>query len=75
MNSAPPAPCGGSDPGADYVNRRDLERLKRHAMTQLQRLDYNLTLAPAGATARRRVSARKGIFASEEPSISSDVGT
>lgn len=39
------------DPGADYLTRRDPERLKRHAMNQLQRLGYNVTLTPAEATA------------------------
>lgn len=39
------------DPGADYLNRRDPERPKRHAMTQLQRLGYDVTLTRAEATA------------------------
>ena len=37
------------DPGADYYSRRDPERLKRHAMSQLQRLGYNVTLTPVAA--------------------------
>lgn len=32
------------DPGADYFTRRDPERLKRHALRQLQRLGYEVTL-------------------------------
>jgi transposase len=40
-----------SDPGADYYTRRDPERLRRHAMHQLQRLGYNVTLSPAAASA------------------------
>jgi transposase len=39
------------DPGADYFTRRDPERLKRHALSQLQRLGYDVTLNPAAATA------------------------
>ena len=39
------------DPGADYYTRRDPERLKRHAMSQLQRLGYDVTLTPLAATA------------------------
>jgi transposase len=39
------------DPGADYFTRRDPERLKRHALSQLQRLGYDVTLDPAAATA------------------------
>ncbi len=39
------------DPGADYHIRRDPERLKRHALTQLQRLGYDVTLTPAAASA------------------------
>ena len=39
------------DPGADYYTRRDPERLKRHAMSQLHRLGYHVTLTPAAATA------------------------
>ena len=39
------------DPGADYHARRDPERLKRHAMSQLQRLGYDVTLTPLAATA------------------------
>ena len=37
-------------PGADYLNRRDPARLKRHAMAQLQRLGYDVTLTPAETT-------------------------
>jgi transposase len=40
-----------SDPGADYYTRRDPERLRRHAMHQLQRLGYDVTLSPAAASA------------------------
>jgi transposase len=39
------------DPGADYHAHRDPERLKRHAMSQLQRLGYDVTLTPLAATA------------------------
>jgi transposase len=39
------------DPGADYHTRRDPERLKRHAMNQLQQLGYNVTLNPIAASA------------------------
>ena len=39
------------DPGADYFTRRDPERLKRHALSQLQRLGYDVTLNAAAATA------------------------
>ena len=39
------------DPGADYYTRRDPERLKRHAMSQLHRLGYDVTLTPLAATA------------------------
>ena len=39
------------DPGADYYTRRDPERLKRNAMSQLQRLGYNVTLTPPAASA------------------------
>lgn len=39
------------DPGADYLTRRDPERLKRHALSQLQRLGYHVTLNQAAATA------------------------
>jgi transposase len=39
------------DPGADYFTRRDPERLKRHALSQLQHLGYDVTLNPAAATA------------------------
>src|SRR5215212_41802 len=34
------------DPGADYLTRRDPERQKRHALTQLQHLGYDVTLTP-----------------------------
>jgi transposase len=39
------------DPGADYHTRRDPERLKRHAMSQLQRLGYDVTLAEHAVSA------------------------
>jgi transposase len=39
------------DPGADYYTRRDPERLKRHAMSQLHHLGYDVTLIPLAATA------------------------
>ena len=39
------------DPGADYHTRRDPERLKRHAMSQLQRLGYDVTLTELAASA------------------------
>ena len=39
------------DPGADYFTRRDPERLKRHALSQLHRLGYDVTLNAAAATA------------------------
>jgi transposase len=39
------------DPGADYLTRRDPERLKRHALGQLHHLGYDVTLNPAAATA------------------------
>ena len=39
------------DPGADYLTRRDPERIKRHALGQLQRLGYDVTLTPAAASA------------------------
>jgi transposase len=39
------------DLGADYFTRQDPERLKRHALSQLQRLGYEVTLNPAAATA------------------------
>jgi transposase len=35
------------DPGADYFTRRNPERLKKHALNQLQRLGYDVTLNPA----------------------------
>jgi transposase len=40
-----------NDPGADYYTRRDPEPLKRHAMSQLHRLGYDVTLTPLAATA------------------------
>ena len=40
-----------SDPGADYYTRRDPERLRLHAMHQLQRLGYDITLSPTAASA------------------------
>ena len=39
------------DPGADYFTRRNPERMKKHALNQLQRLGYEVTLNPAAATA------------------------
>jgi transposase len=39
------------DPGADYYTRRDPERLNRHAMSQLHRLGFDVTLTPLPATA------------------------
>ena len=39
------------DPGADYHAHRNPERLKRHAMSQLHRLGYAVTLSPIAATA------------------------
>ena len=39
------------DPGADYFTRRDPERLKKHALAQLQRLGFEATLNPAATTA------------------------
>ena len=40
-----------TDPGADYNIRRDPERVKRHAMNQLQQLGYDVTLNPIAASA------------------------
>jgi len=39
------------DPGADYYTRRDPERLRLHAIRQLQRLGYDVTLSPTAASA------------------------
>jgi transposase len=39
------------DPGADYFTRRNPERMKKHALNQLQRLGYDVILNPAAATA------------------------
>jgi transposase len=39
------------DPGADYFTRRNPERMKKHALNQLQRLGYEVTLSAAAATA------------------------
>jgi transposase len=39
------------DPGADYLTRRDPERLKAKALSQLQRLGYHVTLNPAAPAA------------------------
>jgi transposase len=39
-----------SDPGADYYTRRDPERLRQHAIRQLQRLGYDVTLSPTAAS-------------------------
>jgi transposase len=38
-----------NDPGADYYTRRDPERVRRHAMNQLQQLGYAVTLSPIAA--------------------------
>jgi transposase len=53
------------DPGADYFTRRDPERLRRHALSQLQRLGYDVTLNPAqrqpkeGSVPRRESSRQR----------------
>ena len=39
------------DPGADYLTRRDPERLKARALSQLQRLGYQVTLGPIAPSA------------------------
>jgi transposase len=39
------------DPGADYYTRRDPERARRHAVNQLQRLGYQVTLTPTAISA------------------------
>jgi len=39
------------DLGADYYTRRDPERVRLHAMNQLQRLGYHVTLSPAATSA------------------------
>ena len=39
------------DPGADYLTRRDPERLKARALSQLQRLGYQVTLGPITTSA------------------------
>ena len=39
------------DPGADYYTRRDPERVRRHALNQLQQLGYDVTLSPIAASA------------------------
>jgi hypothetical protein len=39
------------DPGADYYTRRDPERVRTHAMNQLQQLGYDVTLNPIAASA------------------------
>jgi transposase len=39
------------DPGADYFIRRDPDRLKAHALSQLQQLGYDVTLNPIAASA------------------------
>ena len=39
------------DPGPHYSTRRDPEHLNRHALRQLQRLGYDVTLIPPAATA------------------------
>jgi transposase len=40
-----------NDPGADYYTRQDPERIRQHAMSQLQRLGYDVTLSPITASA------------------------
>jgi len=40
-----------NDPGADYYTRQDPERIRQHAMSQLQRLGYDVTLSPIAASA------------------------
>jgi transposase len=37
------------DPGPDYYTRRDPERVRRHALNQLNRLGYSVTLTPTAA--------------------------
>ena len=39
------------DPGADYHIRRNPDRLKAHALSQLQTLGYDVTLSPIAASA------------------------
>ena len=39
------------DPGADYYTRRDPERTRLHALNQLRRLGYQVTLTPNAASA------------------------
>ena len=39
------------DPGADYYTRRDPEQARQHALNQLHRLGYDVTLSPIAATA------------------------
>jgi transposase len=39
------------DPGADYYTRRDPEHTRQHALNQLHRLGYDVTLSPIAATA------------------------
>ena len=39
------------DLGADYHTRRDPERVRLHAMNQLHRLGYHVTLSPAATSA------------------------
>jgi transposase len=39
-----------NDPGADYLTRRDPERTRQNALSQLQRLGYNTTLTPTAAS-------------------------
>jgi transposase len=39
------------DPGPDYYIRRDPERIRQHAMSQLQRLGYEVTLNPTAVSA------------------------
>jgi transposase len=40
-----------NDPGADYYTRRDPERTRLHALNQLRRLGYHVTLTPTAASA------------------------
>jgi len=39
------------EPGADYYTVRDPEPIRQHAMNQLHRLGYEVTLTPAAASA------------------------
>jgi hypothetical protein len=53
------------DLGADYYTRRDRERVRLHAMNQLQRLGYHVHSAPSPHQPKERVAATQGVFASE----------